>query len=49
MWFRLRNTPDNPWLEKDRQDQRKIITTTLLFASAVLTGFGLLAYALWNA
>lgn len=49
MWFRLRNTPDNPWLEKDRQDQLKVIATALLFGSAVMSGFGLLVYALVNA
>ncbi len=36
----------NPWLDKDRHDQRRIIVTAVLFALALLGGIGWLIYAL---
>lgn len=48
MLLKLRSTDTdcNPWLEQDRQEQRKLLATALGFAGAVLFGFGLLIYAL---
>lgn len=49
---RMRNpfkaSTSNPWLEKDRQDQRRIIATGVIFASAVVGGLGWLIHALLN-
>jgi hypothetical protein len=36
----------NPWIEKDRQDQRKVILTVVAITGVVATGIGLLVYAL---
>lgn len=44
----LKRDPGNPWLQKDRQDQRRIILTAVFFALAVLGGVGLLVHALLN-
>lgn len=46
MWFDFRGKTKNPWLEQDRQDQRRVIVTVLIFAAFVLTGIGLLVYAI---
>ena len=36
----------NPWLEKDRRDQVRIIVTALILIGMLLLGIGLLVYAL---
>lgn len=48
MLLKLRSafTESNPWLEQDRQEQRKLLSTALIFSGAVLFGFGLLIYGL---
>lgn len=38
----------NPWLQQDRQDQRRVILTAVVFALAVLGGVALLVHALLN-
>lgn len=44
----LKRNRSNPWLEKDRQDQRRIILTAVILVLAVLGGIGLLLHALMN-
>jgi hypothetical protein len=39
----------NPWLEKDRQDQRRVVLTAVIFAAVVIGGIALLIYALMQA
>jgi len=48
MWRNLRNVviSDNPWIEQDRIEMRKLISTASIFMGAVLFGVGLLVYAL---
>lgn len=48
MWHKLSSfiSPENPWLEQDRWEMGKLIATATIFVVAVLTGVGLLVYAL---
>jgi hypothetical protein len=36
----------NPWVEQDRQDQRRIILTVVVIVGVVAAGIGLVVYAL---
>lgn len=36
----------NPWIEKDRQDTRKVILTVVLLIAVLAAGVGLLVYAI---
>ncbi|AOS45557.1 hypothetical protein Verru16b_02638 [Lacunisphaera limnophila] len=42
----LKRRNNNPWMDQDRQNQRRVIATGVLFALIVLGGVGLLVYAL---
>jgi hypothetical protein len=36
----------NPWIEQDRQDQRRLILSVVVIVGVVAAGIGLLVYAL---
>lgn len=42
----FRRKPDNPWLEQDRQAERKTIVTVVAITLVVASGIGFLIYAL---
>lgn len=51
MWHKLRSTisSENHWVEQDRVEMGKLIATATLFLVAVVSGVGLLVYALATA
>lgn len=48
MFSLFRKHDRNPWLEKDRQDARRIVLITVTLAVAVLAALGMLIYALFE-
>lgn len=42
----FRTDTTNPWLEQDRQHERKTIVTVVVIALVVASGIGFLIYAL---